>query len=265
VNHGRNLRIHYSLTLEEAFTGKEDEITLKRPEHCEECKGTGLAKGSKPKTCARCGGKGQVRIIQGFFNLTTTCDMCGGEGRIIENPCSQCHGEGRVQGKITLKLKIPKGIDTGMELVIRGQGEAGPQNGPHGDLHVLMTVEDHPFFKRKDDDIYCEIPIGFTQAALGDEIEAPSLHGHAKLKVPAGTQTHHIFRIKGHGMPRNETAFGDMFVQVIVKTPRKLTARQKEILQEFAGLSKDKETPEDKGFFEKFKDSINEMTRDIFD
>lgn len=265
VNRGRNLRIHYSMTLEEAFIGKEDEITLKKAEHCKTCKGTGLAKGSQAKTCTRCGGIGQVRIVQGFFSLTTTCDRCGGEGRFIENPCNHCHGEGRSQAKVSLKLKIPKGIDTGMELVIQGEGEAGPQNGPHGDLHILITVQEHHFFHRKNDDIYCEIPISFTQAALGDEIPVPSLHGPAKLKIPAGTQTHHLFRIKGHGMPRNETAFGDMFVQVIVKTPRKLTARQKEILQEFAGLSKDKPSEYDKGFFEKFKDSINEMTKDIFD
>ncbi|MBN1900654.1 molecular chaperone DnaJ [Candidatus Sumerlaeota bacterium] len=265
VNRGRDLRIHYTLTLEEAFTGKVDDISLKRPEPCPECKGTGASKGSEIKTCSRCGGRGQIRVIQGFFSLTTTCDRCGGTGKIIENPCKACHGEGRILQKVDLKIKIPKGIDNGMEIVIRGEGEAGYKKGPHGDLHVLITVEDHPFFKRQNDDIYCEIPIGFTQAALGEEIEIPSLHGRAKLKIHSGTQTHHIFRIKGHGMPRNETAFGDMLVQVILKTPKKLTPRQKELLQEFASLSSEKPSEEEKGFFRKFKDSINEMTRDIFD
>jgi len=263
-NTGRNMRIRYSLTLEEAFTGKEEEISINRLEHCKKCKGTGLAKGSKARTCSRCGGRGQVRIVQGFFSLTTTCDVCRGEGKIIDNPCPECHGDGRVGKKANIKITIPKGIDTGMELIVRGEGEAGPNGGPHGDLLIQIILEEHPFFKRRHDDIYCKVPISFAQAALGDEMEIPTLHGTDKLKIPAGTQTHHIFRIKGKGMPRNETAFGDQMVQVIVKTPKKLSADQKKLLREFAELSDEKPLFEDKGFFEKFKESINEMTKDMF-
>jgi molecular chaperone DnaJ len=263
ANRGRNMRIRYSLSLEEAFNGKDEEINIDRLEACGKCNGSGLAEGAKPKTCPRCKGRGQIRVVQGFFSIASTCDMCGGAGQIISNPCKSCGGHGRVPVKVPIKIKIPKGIDTGMEMIIRGEGEAGPRGGPHGDLLIRITVKDHPFFKRQNDDIVCEIPITYVQAALGDEIEIPTLHGPKNLKVPAGTQTHHVIRIKGCGMPRNEVAFGSQYVQVIVKTPKRLTGRQRELLREFNTIEKDKVPQEEKGFFERFKNSINDM-KEIF-
>jgi molecular chaperone DnaJ len=265
VKRGRDLRIQYSLTLEEAFSGKEEELSIKRPEHCKKCSGTGITRDSKSKHCPHCNGRGQVRIVQGFFSLTTPCEACQGQGIIIENPCDECHGEGRILKKTKIKVKIPKGVDTGMELIIRGEGEAGPENSPHGDLRVQIFVEEHPFYKRRNDDILCEIPISFPQAALGDEIQIPTLHGPARLKIPAGTQTHHVLKIENKGMPRNEAAFGDQYVQMIVYTPTKLTAKQKELLREFTALGNDKPPAQEKGVFEKFKKSLNDMTKEIFE
>ncbi|MCX7001381.1 MAG: molecular chaperone DnaJ [Candidatus Sumerlaeota bacterium] len=264
VNKGRNIRIQYSLTLEEAFKGKEAEITLKRLEICDKCKGSGLAEGAKVNNCPRCRGTGQVRVIEGFFSLSTTCNRCHGAGKIVDKPCPTCDGDGRVEKKVSIKLKIPKGVDSGMELVLRGEGEVGPQGGPRGDLLLYISVEEHDFFKRKDDDIYCEVPISFIQAALGSEIDVPTLHGPAMLKIPSGTQTHEVLRLKGKGMPRNEVACGDQHVRVIIKTPTRLTARQKEILKEFAEIEKQHAATDDRGFFERFKDSLNDMAKDIF-
>jgi len=260
ANRGRNIRIRYTLTIEEAFNGKEEEINVKRLVVCEKCGGSGLGEGGKLKTCPRCHGSGQLRAVQGFFSLTTPCDHCHGGGKIIDKPCNECGGDGRVHKKTPLKIKIPKGVDNGMELVIRGEGEAGPNNGPAGDLLVALEVEEHPFFKRRNDDIICEMPISFAQAALGGEITVPTLHGPEKLKIPAGTQTHAILRLKDKGMPRNESAFGDQYVQVIIKTPKKLSQRQKEILQEFAADEENyAPNSNEKGFFGRFKDSLSEM------
>ena len=263
ANRGRDIRIRYSLTLEEAFKGKKEELSFKRLEVCEECHGSGLAEGAESRTCPQCGGRGQVRLLQGFFSISSTCDMCGGEGKIIDNPCKNCNGRGRIPKKIKVKINIPKGVETGMELVVRDEGEAGPRSGPYGDLLVRIRVEEHPFFKRRNDDLVCEAPISISQAALGDEMEVPTLHGPSKLKIPAGTQTHQVFRIKGRGMPRNEMAYGDQYVQVIVKTPTRLTPQQKELLREFAKISREKNPSEEKGFFERFRESIHDV-KDMF-
>jgi len=263
-NKGRNIRIQYGLTLEEAFKGKDEEITLKRLEMCEKCKGSGLEEGAKVSNCPRCRGTGHVRVMEGFFSLSTTCDRCHGAGKIVDKPCTTCEGDGRVEKKVSIKLKIPKGVDSGMELVLRGEGEVGPQGGPRGDLLLYISVEEHDFFKRKNDDIYCEMPISFTQAALGGELDVPTLHGPATLKIPTGTQTHEVLRLKGKGMPRNEVAFGDQYVRVVIKTPTRLTARQKEILKEFGEIEKTHPSTDDKGFFKRFKDSLNDMAKDIF-
>ena len=263
VNRGRNLRIRYSISLEEAFKGKEETISVNKFLKCDTCNGSGAAEGSEVKTCSRCHGRGQIHVVQGFFRMSTPCDVCHGEGKIIENPCPDCHGQGRIRKKVDIDITIPKGIDTGMEMVLRGQGEAGPHGGPNGDLLILFHVEEHPFFKRKGDHIYCEVPVNFGQIALGDTIEIPTLHGPETLKIPPQTQTHEVLKIKNRGMPRNEAAFGDQYVKVIAKTPKKLTPRQKELLSEFSAIEKEK-PPEGKGFFERFKESINEMARDMF-
>jgi len=264
VKKGRDLRIQYSLTLEEAFKGKEEELSVKRMEHCPKCGGAGITKNSRKKNCPHCNGRGQVRIVQGFFSLTTTCENCRGQGTIIENPCEECQGEGRILKKVKIKVKIPKGVDTGMEVIIREEGEAGPENRPHGDLRIQIIIEEHPFYKRRNYDILCEIPISFPQAALGDEIQVPTLHGPATLKIPAGTQTHHVLKIENKGMPRNEAAYGDQYVLVIVHTPTKLSAKQKELLREYASLGDDKPLAQEKGFFEKFKQSLNDMKNEMF-
>jgi len=202
--------------------------------------------------------------MQSFFDLTVPCDQCYGAGKIIDKPCPECNGEGRIQKKTSLKITIPKGVDTGMELVVPGEGEAGPHAGPAGDLRIFLSVEEHNFFKRRGDDIVCEVPISFAQAALGAEINIPTLQGPSKLKIPAGTQTHTILRLHGKGMPRNEAAFGDQIVQVIIKTPKRLTPRQKELLKEFSEIEGTELNSNEKGFFERFKDSLGEMKKEIF-
>lgn len=265
---GRNLRIGLTISLDDAVAGKDEEITLHRLEKCGACNGTGSKDRVAARTCPRCKGAGQVRYSHGFFSINTTCDLCRGEGAIIDNPCPTCQGRGRSKQKVKVKVHIPRGIDDGMQIRIRGEGEAGTNETYRGDLFVVVHVEEHSFFKRKGDDVYCEIPITFVQAALGDEIEIPTLYGSTKLSIPSGTQTHQILRIKGQGMPVDDysTRKGNMHVRVIVKTPSKLTARQKELLREFNQLSKEKPVSGDgtKSFFEKVKESLGQMKKDVW-
>jgi len=255
ANQGRNVRVHHSISLEEAFKGKEEDFTVKRLETCETCKGSGLAEGGRQVTCAQCRGAGQVLMSQGFFRISTTCNRCGGRGKTIDKPCATCQGDGRTLQKVEIHINIPKGVDSGMELVLRDQGEAGPNGGPHGDLLIAISVEEHEFFQRKGDDIICEAPITYTQATLGASIEVPTLHGLEHLHIPAGTQPGQVFRLKGKGMPRNQAAFGDQYVQVNLRVPRKLSARQKDLLKQLQEIEGTPETGE-KGFFEKFKESL---------
>jgi molecular chaperone DnaJ len=265
---GRNVRISLTISLEDAVSGRDEEITLQRLEKCGACNGTGSKDRAAPRTCSRCKGSGQLRYSQGFFAINTTCDVCRGEGSVIDNPCPVCQGLGRAKQKVKVKVRIPRGIDDGMQMRIRGQGEAGVSDAHRGDLFIVIHVEEHPFFKRKGDEIYCEIPITFIQAALGDEIEIPTLHGSARLRIPPGTQTHQILRLKGQGMPADDysTRKGDMHVRVIVKTPTRMTQRQKELLREFNELSKEKSLSGDgtKSFFEKVKESLGQMKKDIW-
>jgi molecular chaperone DnaJ len=265
---GRNLRIGLTITLDDAVNGKDEEITLHRLEKCEACNGTGTKDRTGPRTCSRCKGIGQVRYSQGFFSINTTCDLCRGKGTVIDNPCDVCQGNGRAKHKAKVKVHIPRGIDDGMQIRIPGEGEPGAGDSHRGDLFVAIHVEEHPFFKRKGDDIYCEIPITVVQAALGDEVELPTLYGSTKLRIPAGTQTHQVLRIKAQGMPLDDysTRKGNMYVRVIIKTPTKLTTRQKELLREFSKLSKEKPVTGDgtKSFFEKVKESLGQMKKDVW-
>ncbi len=265
VNRGRDIKISYMISLEDAFKGVEKEITFQRLEICKTCSGTGAAKGSQPKTCSRCRGTGQVRYSQGFFSIATTCEECRGEGKIIDKPCEKCRGNGRVNEKIQVKVKIPAGIDTGMSLRLTGEGEAGPNNGPRGDLYLVINVKEHDFYKREGEHIYCEIPISFVQAALGDEIEIPTLDGAEKLIIPAGTPTNEIFTIKNAGMPYGNrgNVKGNLYVRVIVNVPKKLNEEQKKLLRQFAEASNEKLPSETKSFFDKVKSSVKDSYEQI--
>ncbi len=224
-------------------------------ESCGECDGTGSALGSSRTTCPVCRGAGRLRQTQGFFSVTRTCHRCGGNGSVIENPCKICKGEGRVRTQRKLRVTIPPGVDSGSRIRYRGEGEAGSRGGGSGDLYIVINVKEDEFFKREGNDLLCEIPISFAQAALGAEIDIPTLDGKTSLTVPPGTQTHSVFRIKGKGMPKlRGLGRGDLFVKVLVETPTKLNQRQRELLEEFARLSGEDAQPFTKKFLDKFKE-----------
>lgn len=251
---GSDLVYEMEITLEEAASGAERHITLPKMEHCEECNGTGSA-GKGSATCDECEGTGYVRHTRrtpfGIFATTAPCRKCRGEGSVIKNPCRECDGTGLAETTKKIKVDVPAGISDGMRLRISGEGEAGAKGGPSGDLYVAIHVKNHKTFQRDGDDIYTELPISFAQAALGDEIEVPTLEGTATMKVPSGTQTNTIFRLRGKGIPNlRGYGKGDEKVRVIVEVPKKLTKRQKEILEEF-----DEESGK-KGFFGRIKDSL---------
>jgi molecular chaperone DnaJ len=221
---------------------------------CRTCEGRGAKPGTSPKTCPQCRGSGQIRFQQGFFSIAKTCGHCNGQGTIIANPCATCGGTGTERSMHTLSLKIPAGVDTGSRLKLRGEGEAGAAGGPPGDLYVVIQVEDHPLFVRDGTDVVCDVPIGMAQAALGTEVDVPTLDGTAKVKVPPGTQSGQAFRLKGRGIPDlNGYGRGDQVVRILVETPRKLTARQRELLEEFSRLAGEEVHPLSKSFFEKVK------------
>lgn len=232
---GNDLRYDLSITLEDAAFGRDEEIEIERYENCIQCKATGIEPGTEPETCNTCGGHGQVTQQRSFLTISTTCPSCRGRGRIIRNPCTGCRGAGKVMRSKKVKVKIPAGVDEGMRLRVSGEGEEGDRGAPTGDLYVFLHMEQHPFFVREEDDLICQIPISFSQAALGEEIEIPTLDSSRSIKIPGGTQTGGKSRIKGAGIPHlRRNGSGDLFVQFIVKTPTKLTRRQEELLREFA-------------------------------
>jgi molecular chaperone DnaJ len=232
-NRGADLRYDLGLTLEEAVAGKEVKIRIPTAVECQFCGGTGAKPGTKPKTCPTCGGAGQVRMQQGFFSIQQTCPQCRGSGRIVEEACGHCRGAGRVQEHKTLSVKVPAGVDTGDRIRLAGEGERGPNGGTPGDLYVQVQVQEHPIFTREDNHLYCEVPIGFVDAALGGELEVPTLEGKVVLKIPAGTQTGKMFRIRGKGVrPVRGGPVGDLICRVVLETPVNLTERQKELLRE---------------------------------
>lgn len=252
---GEDLRYDLELTLEEVAQGVEKKIDVPRHETCETCTGTGCAPGSSPTTCGACNGFGQVRFSQGFFSVSRPCPRCGGRGSTIDSPCNACSGAGRVLRRKKLSVKIPAGAETGLRLKVTGEGERGFRGGPPGDLYIFITVKPHELFERDGDDIVCEVPVSITQSALGAEIEVPTLFGKAKMKIPAGTQTHKMFRLRGKGLPNiRQHGQGDQFVRVVVETPTRLTSRQKELLEEFAHISGEQHNPISQGFFDKVKD-----------
>jgi len=236
---GADLRYDLKISFRDAAFGKETEIEIPKNVVCDVCNGTGAKPGTDPTQCPSCRGTGQVTRSQGFFTISTTCSDCRGEGNIISHPCKECRGHGKVRKTKRIQVKMPPGVDTGSKLRIRGEGEEGERGGPPGDLFLFIYVETDDFFSREGDDIICQIPISFPQAALGTEIEVPTLNGKRKLSIPKGTESGEILRIKGEGFPKTRGyGRGDQIVQVIVRTPKNLTKKQEEILREFEELSR---------------------------
>jgi molecular chaperone DnaJ len=233
AHRGADLRYDLSLSLEDAVAGKEVKIRIPTLVECQFCGGNGAKPGTSAKTCPTCSGAGQVRMQQGFFSIQQTCPQCRGIGTVIEEPCSHCRGKGKVQEHKTLSVKVPAGVDTGDRIRLSGEGEAGGQGGHPGDLYVQVLVKEHPIFTREDNHLFCEVPIGFVAAALGGELQVPTLNGKVILKIPAGTQTGKMFRMRGKGVkPVRGGAVGDLICRVLVETPVNLTERQKELLRE---------------------------------
>ena len=238
----RGSDLQYTMTIEfkEAVFGKETDITIPRTEECDECYGSGAKRGTKPETCSTCRGTGQQEVVQntafGRIVNRRVCSTCNGQGKFIREKCGECHGSGKVKKQRKIHVKIPAGVDDGAQLRISGEGEPGLRGGAPGDLYVVLRVKSHDFFEREGEDIYCEVPLTFVQAALGDEIEIPTLTEKVKLKIPAGTQTNTYFRLKGKGVPRlRGYGTGDQHVKVVVMTPTNLTEEQKELLRQFGG------------------------------
>jgi molecular chaperone DnaJ len=251
---GEDLRYDLEITLEEAALGCEKEISVTKLDKCETCHGSGAEAGSKLKTCATCGGRGQVLMSRGIFSIAQTCPHCKGAGQILEKPCKACQGNGKRQRSSKIKLRIPPGVDAGSRLRSAGNGEAGFRGGPAGDLYVVLRVKPHEIFQRDGDDLLCEVPVSFIQAALGSEIEVPTLESKATIKIPAGTQPGTMFRVKGRGVKNLQGySHGDLHVRVQVEVPTRLTSEQKTKLQEFSALLDGKETPISQSFIEKAK------------
>ena len=259
VRAGPSLKCRVNIGFEEAAFGCTKTIELRRAETCEGCQGTGAAAGSKPRKCSTCGGRGQVYRNQGFFSVSTTCPTCRGKGTVIEKPCADCQGAGRTPRSARVRVTIPAGIEDGSRLRVPDEGEPGESGGPRGDLYVYVFVAEHDFFRRHGDDVLCEVPLTFSQAALGTELEVPTLRGKAKVKVPAGTQSGQIFRLRGQGFARlHEYGEGDQIVQVHLETPKKVTGRQEELFRELASLEETNVSPRRKSFLDTLKEYFTE-------
>jgi len=258
VQRGRDLRYDLTLEFEEAVFGIEKEITIRRMETCQDCKGTGAARGKAPVTCTQCGGRGQQRFQQGFFSVARTCSVCGGTGTLIVDPCQTCRGETRVQAEHKILVKVPAGVEQDTRIRYQGEGEAGKFAGPAGDLYVVLSVKAHKFFERDGDDLHCVMPISFPQAALGTELEIQTLEGPATIKVPEGTQSGKEFKLRGKGVPHlNSHGKGDLIVEIRVQTPSKLNKQQKELLRELSETLVIENTPTSRGIFDKVKEMFS--------
>ncbi|MBW2970917.1 molecular chaperone DnaJ [Candidatus Woesearchaeota archaeon] len=255
---GTDLMYDMEITLNEAANGAKKKISIPRIEECTRCNGTGAASKSDMQVCERCNGRGMEtstrRTAFGIFQTTTVCRQCGGHGKIITKPCTECRGDGRVRKQATIEVDIPAGIEHGASLRLAGQGQAGEKGAPAGNLYLVVNIKPHSVFERVSDDLYIEVPISFTTAVFGGEIEVPTLHGKAKLKIPKGTQSHTIFRMKGKGIPHLQVmGSGSQMVKVVVQTPEKLTRKQQQLLKEYADASGEEARP-DKSFLRKLKD-----------
>jgi molecular chaperone DnaJ len=259
VYRGADLRYNLEISLEEAARGTDTKIRIPTLEECETCNGTGAKPGTEPTTCPTCQGHGQVRMQQGFFSIQQTCPHCHGSGKIITEPCGTCHGQGRVKKHKTLSVKIPAGVDEGDRIRLAGEGEAGVNGGPPGDLYVMVHLKEHALFKRDGDNLHCEMPVSFATAALGGEVEIPTLDGHARLKVAPETQSGQMLRLRGKGIKgvRSHTA-GDLYCHVVVETPVKLSAKQKELLREFDSLNQQNNNPKAQSFMDKVREFFSQ-------
>lgn len=260
---GSDLKYILELTLEDAVRGTNPKIKIPTLVECMECLGSGAKKGTAPISCVQCGGMGQVTARQGFFSIQQACPRCRGTGKMISDPCGKCRGQGSVEEQKTLSVKVPGGVDTGNRIRLTGQGEAGANGGPAGDLYVEIHVRDHQIFTREEEHLYCEVPISFVDAALGGELEVPTLDGKVNLKIPKETQTGKLFRLRGKGVDVSKIrggGIGDLYCRVTVETPVKLSKRQKELLQEFAGESDAKQSPKQTGWFDNVKRFVDTLT-----
>lgn len=252
---GADLRFNMEISLEEAFEGKSAEVEIPTSITCDTCTGSGAKPGSSPTTCSTCGGAGQVRASSGFFSVQRTCPTCQGRGEVISDPCKECSGHGRTEETKALSVNVPAGIEDGTRIRIANEGEAGMRGGPTGDLYIFLSIKPHQFFQRDGADIYCRVPISMTTAALGGQFEVGTVEGSkTRVKVPEGTQNSKQFRLRGKGMPvMRTTQFGDMYIQVAIETPQKLSKRQRELLEEFETESSSDNNPESTGFFSRMK------------
>ena len=260
---GSDLRYNMELTLEEAVRGCDKEIEVPTLVSCDPCEGTGAKKGTSSSTCSTCHGHGQVQMRQGLFAVQQTCPTCGGKGKVIADPCTSCRGQGRVEKTKTLSVKIPAGVDTGDRIRLSGEGEAGEHGAPAGDLYVQANVRDHKIFVRDENNLYCEVPIGFTNAALGGEIEVPTLEGKVKLKIPKETQTGKMFRLRGKGVKSvRSSSVGDLMCKVVIETPVNLSGDQADLLRQLdekMGKSAKKHSPRETGFFDGVKKFFDDL------
>lgn len=251
---GADLRYDLEVSFEEAAFGSEVSVKIPRPKRCEACEGTG-SKSKQVRSCPGCGGSGEMRFTQGFFAVSRPCTQCQGTGQAVVDPCRECSGAGKVESSADLKVKIPGGVDTGTRVRLTGEGDVGEMGGPPGDLYVVVHVKEHPIFVREDYEVLCEVPVSFTQAALGAQLEVPTLDGKVKMKVPAGTQTGKVFRLRGKGIPHlHGGGRGDQHVRVVVETPTDLNDKQRELLEQFAEISGEKTHPNSKSFFDKVRE-----------
>ena len=251
---GADLRVQIELPLEEVATGAKRTVELRRQVTCEDCQGRGAEPGQKPITCTTCDGYGQVESVQGFFSIRRTCPHCQGEGKVVKNPCRSCRGEGRRPGTREVTVEVPAGIHSGTQLRLRGEGDAGARGGPPGDLYCYVVVKEHALFARDGNDILCEVPISFSDAALGAKIDVPALKGKVKVTIPPGTQSGEILRLRGQGLPNLETrAMGSLLVRVVLETPSKLTPQMRQLFEELKKAESDSSHPARMGFLENIK------------
>jgi molecular chaperone DnaJ len=258
---GNDLRYNMEVSLEEAFSGKTAQIRVPTSISCDVCTGTGAKPGTKPSVCGTCQGSGRVRAAQGFFSIERTCPTCQGRGQTISDPCTKCHGQGRVTEERTLSVNIPAGIEDGTRIRLQGEGEAGMRGGPAGDLYIFISVKPHDFYQRDGADLYCAVPISMVTATLGGKFDVSTLDGtKSRVTVPEGTQAGKQFRLKGKGMPvLRSSQTGDLYIQIAIETPQKLTKRQRELLTEFQAISSKDNNPESSGFFAKMKDFFDTL------
>ncbi|WP_417513348.1 molecular chaperone DnaJ [Minwuia sp.] len=262
---GDDLRYNLEITLDDAFIGKQVQITIPAAKNCETCSGTGAKPGSAPVTCSGCQGAGKVRVQQGFFMIERTCPQCGGQGQVIQDPCGDCHGQGMIEEEKTLSVNVPPGVEEGTRIRLSGEGGAGARGGPPGDLYIFLTLAPHPIFERDGMNLYCRVPIPMTTAVLGGSVEVPSIDGgRTKVTIPAGTQSGKQFRLRSKGMPQlRGGAYGDLHIETQVEVPVNLTKRQKELMKEFAeeeASSSRANSPETEGFMGKVKEFWSDLT-----